>query len=308
MCAGVCAFPGAGFSLPSGPEELVARLARAVKEKDVQGFRELVDVSALLDADEALLYAEKGNLMPHYFKQQETEQLLEGIASGVLALQCKDAVRPGCPWYPRGLEWAKMVKKTAETAIAAVDSEKDIRTWLVLCKEPSGWRVIAAPVRLGEAEAYAAAGFRDSLARYQADITAKLRKEHEEQETAKGREKEEKERVLGSVPVSDLSFAMEDEDALLIQGIAVNGNERETDLCGLAVHLTDSLGQPRATYQYKMNGLRLMGGQKDSFLIKARLGTDKALAGHARQLIKGELNARGETTCVRYDGGRYIQR
>ena len=104
------AAPDPVLALPSSPQKLMRELAQAVKEKDVEAFKNLVDISALLDVDEAQVYAENGILAPHYFKQRDTEFLLEGIASGVLARQCKEALRPGCPWYSRGLELGKVVK------------------------------------------------------------------------------------------------------------------------------------------------------------------------------------------------------
>lgn len=232
----------------SGPEGALRDVAAALRAKDITAFREAVDVASLFDADFAAGYkgGEDVPFMP--FKGQATDNLLEKVASGEFARECAEAVRPGCPWYPAGLDKAIVTLTDAASAIAAIDSAKDIRTWLVLHNIEGQWRVIAAPNRYLVAERYASDAFQETMRNYVAALDDSFKKKAErEAQYKEGAAKavEKAARMLATVTIRDIRFAIEEtsyDARLIVTATAVNGYTEQLRPTGVEITITDGGG------------------------------------------------------------------
>jgi hypothetical protein len=159
-----------GTAFAAGPEDTVEKLAVAVEDKDGRAFMGLVDLDALLDAEPALydsdaMYLGSSNSSKH--------DLEDEIASGVLALQCKETRKPGCAWTVDGLKKPLIRTRGGNSAVVAVDNPQGIRTWIALHQGSDGWKVVGVAAREREAETYASEDFQKKRETYRTNRVAR---------------------------------------------------------------------------------------------------------------------------------------
>ena len=282
LCACLVGFASvAGAQGAKTPEQALATLATALRDKDVDMFREAVDVDALFDAPFAMDHkpGEDAWIMP--FRQQKVDALIEGVASGVYVLQCREAKRPGCPWYPDGLENARITKKDGSSVLAAVDSAEGIRTWLIVHKNKEGWRITAAPDRLKDAEFYARASFQKSLVAYQGDVRKKLKREAEEEDRyQQGLEKakEQAAAILASVRIDALSGSIDTgatDSTLTVTGTVHNGHTDAVRLSRLRLQVMDKNGAVMLESDFLVNTRFIQPGESLPVEFSTRVDANK---------------------------------
>lgn len=287
----------------SSPEAALAAVAAAIRNKDAKAFRTLVDVGALFDVSFAESYegGDRAGFVP--FRQQEIDTVLEGIASGTFARECAEAVKPGCPWFPDGLDKAGVDKPDAVSAIAGIDSRKDIRTWLVLHRTADGWKVIAAPSRFRLAETYATGDFQKKLAEYRETVRKQFEREAaRDARYKKGAAEAAKKAaaILETVRVDSLTFSLgsgEDENRLTIGVTATNGYRERLRLCAIVMEILDMSGNIVETRKYQHTTGYMEPGGSVHFSMTTSMSTEEKLD-MARKLVKGVYTAKARSTYV----------
>jgi hypothetical protein len=61
----------------------------------------------------------------------------------------------GCPWEPQALRSGTIVKLNSSARVAAVDSSKGVRTWLILRQRDKDWKIVGILPTLEKAKFYA---------------------------------------------------------------------------------------------------------------------------------------------------------
>ncbi len=301
-------FPASAGALPPDPEQAAEELARVIADKDIAVFQNLVDVPFLFAAPAILHYAETGKYASWvgYQDSLNADKLIEGIATGEFALEAADARTSGNPWYPPGLEKALVVKKSADSAIIAVDNEKGIRTWLIFYRTETGWRAGALANRIRLAESYASAGFLKAVQDY-ADAGTRIAAEEEKRERVY-REKLEKavsaaKVILDSVKITDLRFSVEKDDSstqLVIKGAVLNGNSQVARLSQLCMRITDPQGKVVHSYTFNEH-INIPPNGSAPLDIRTGLSSIESRE-RAEKLASGTYKATAAAICVYIDG------
>ena len=295
----ITGFAGSALAA-SSPEAAVRALASAIREKDIKAFNAVVDVGSILDASFARGYDGGDTVGFVPFRKQEIANFLEGIASGTHARMCAEATKPGCPWYPDGLDKAKIDRTDAVSAIVSVDSQKDIRSWLVLHRTPEGWKVIAAPARFQHAELYATKDFQKRMAQYRDALRRKFAREAEEEERyKKGAAEAAKQavKILETVTVGNLSFSLGGSSGnyLTIRMTVTNGYNEPLRLCAIAMDIFDKAGNRVEAKRYQDTTGYIEPGKNIPFAVSTTMSTESEMD-MARKLISGVYSAKARST------------
>ena len=295
----VCAQPAPA----AGPEDALTSVAAALRAKDVKAFRDHVDVDGLFDATYAKSYEPSGSVPILPFRQRSIDDFLEGIASGTYAKQCTEARRPGCPWYPDGLDRAKITVTDSTSALAAIDSKEDIRTWVVLHKTDAGWRIIAAPPRLKDAELYASEAFQIKLRLYRQAIVDKYAEEAEqERKYAEGAAKAagRARAILAKVAVGNLRFSFGtgvNENYCTINMTVTNNFTEELRLWSVAMTVRDGSGKIVAEKEYRDTTPYIQPGQSALFSVATTARQEEEYT-MFKELARGTYTASAKATYV----------
>ena len=284
------------------PEQAVRVLAAAVRDKDVNTFNNIVDINSLIDSPSALDNPGFDKIPSAAIRLRRTNAIIEGIASGTYALACARAERPGCPWYPEGLEKAQISRPDNRSAVVAVDSAKNIRTWLVMHDTDAGWRFTAASDRLQDAETFASVGFLETLETYQEEVKEKQRRETRKQiakdvQTVSATERAAT--LLNGIPLSDFEYEVEDGDPhqeLTVKCTATNTHAEPVRLMRMKVRLVDdSDGEP---YEYEvLHGAEvLQPGESKVIELKSPIRENSRLREMAAKLERGSCTASARAT------------
>lgn len=311
LCA-LMLFPFArAFAAPSTAGQAVREISAALAAKDADAIKELVDVHALSDVSYAGKYAESGQFAVLPDRQYQADMFIERAASGMLAKQCAEAAQPGCPWYPDGLARAQVKIVGTSGAIAAVDSKENIRSWLVLHKDAQGWKAVAAPRLLKDAEQYATEDFQKALQRYRA---AMGRKQAEQQKldaayTAElAKAAEQAKGILAAVVVSEFSFAVDKDDtrdSLTISATVTNTHSEQINLVQISMLVLDAGGKPVTTMNFNTRTGYIEPGKSGSLKLSTSIRGEAEMA-VARNLANGTYTARGSATYVLMAGNVHV--
>lgn len=311
LCALVL-FPFArAFAAPSTAEQAVREISAALAAKDVDVIKKLVDVHALSDVSYAGRYAESRQFAVLPDRQYQADMFIERVASGTLARQCAEATRPGCPWYPDGLVRAQIKAVGTNGAIAAVDSKENIRSWLVLHKDAQGWKAVAAPRLLKDAEQYTTEDFQKALQRYRAAMSQKQAEQQKldvaytaELAKAVGQAKG----ILAAVTVGKFSFAVDKDDtfdSLTISATVTNTHSEQINLVQMSMLVLDASGKPVTTMNFNTRTGYIEPGKSGPLKLSTSIrGTAKMVV--AKNLANGAYTAKGSATYVLMAGNVHV--
>lgn len=146
--------------------------ANAVEEKDYARFQEIVDLDSLTgilyeeavkarhattlpDFQEAANEANLADVVRRIAGQAIQTEFKREITFGTLPASCAKMENWGCPWEPQALRSGAIVKLNSSARVAAVDSSKGVRTWLILRQRDKDWKIVGILPTLEKAKFYA---------------------------------------------------------------------------------------------------------------------------------------------------------
>lgn len=166
-----------GGCFSSGPEKTLANLATALTNKDSALFLAQLDMRRFAAAHMQNVTADNpalrtldsmgqmlgmGGVSDMLGDMVDTQgnltaEFKRGVSTGELALACKDAQSPQCPWVAASLKAAKVKELNSTAAVAQVTTPSNISSWLALSKVGDVWLVVGQAPMEEQAAKYATA-------------------------------------------------------------------------------------------------------------------------------------------------------